>query len=214
MKKFVDLPELNKFLKHALHFRREEILNEVYLGTSSGFDSRDTLVIREIEKKEREILTRFYEETNLSDLYTEERIGRYFSNGCRCHVALKRGKIVGHLWWGGRDLKFKYCDPALRFIRDRYNLREEDIVAVDFFVLPEERGSGTSLEFMSKVWQSLHGLGYNRCFGTVAPSNRGARWTYKLLGHRDIGKIVIHRIFNYIVFIDGKLYFSPHALSS
>lgn len=205
---------LKHFLKHALYVRREEILNEGYLGAPSEYDSRETLVIREIEEKEREVLTSFYEESNLRDLYTEERIGRYFSNGCKCHVAMKLDRVVGHLWWGGRDLKFKYCDPALRFIGDRYNMGKEDIVAVDFFVLPEERGSGTSLEFMSKVWRSLHELGYNRCLGTVAPNNRGARWTYKLLGHRDLRKIVIHRIFNYFVLIDGKLYFSPHVLSS
>jgi len=214
MKGFLNLAEVGKFLKHALYVRREEILLEGNFGNLCEYVINDTLVIREIEAKDQETLSRFYAESKLSDLYTKERIQRYFSNGCRCHVAKRGERIIGHIWWGGHDMKFRSCDPALRYFKDSFKPGIKAVIGVDFYIVPEERGRGTALEFMHKMWQRLQGLGYEQWLGTVSPDNRGARWTYKLLGYQDVRKIVIHRIFNYFVFIGGELYFSPHSHSS
>jgi len=204
---------LIKFLKHALYVRHEELLIEADLNKVKESSFKDALDILTIKKEQQDFLLECYRKSNTYELYHENRIKRYFASGCKCFIAMKKDKFIGHIWWGDNKMSFKYCDPALRYVGETFKLKNNVALAVDFFITPEERGSGTAVEFLSKVWITLNKFGYDRSFGLVQPHNRAARWTYKLLGCIDFKTIVVHRIFNYLVLIDKKLYLSPHSLS-
>jgi hypothetical protein len=126
---------------------------------------------------------------------------------------MKNNEFIGHMWWGDREMRFARCDPSLRYVGETYELKDDDSLGVDLFIVPGERGSGTALEFFSKLSIALNDLGYNRHLGVVQPGNRSARWLYKLFGSKDLQKIVVHRILNYLVLIGKKLYISPHHFS-
>jgi len=203
-----------KFIKHALYVRHEELLNAGYLDKQKVFSFKNSLQIVPIGKKDQDVLFEFHRKSKSCELYPKNRIDRYFASDCKCFIALRNNKFVGHMWWGNKKMSFKYCDPALRYVGETFELKDDDVLAVDFFIIPAERGSGTALEFLSKVWLALNTLGYNRCFGLVQPQNRAARWIYKLFGFTDLQRIAVHRIFNYFVLNNKKFYLSPHSLSS
>ena len=74
--------------------------------------------------------------------------------------------------------------------------QNDDVLGIDFFILPEERGDGRALEFYAKVCRQLNQLGYQHMFGSVLSDNRAARWIYDLLGLEVIKKVTIHRLLN------------------
>lgn len=213
LKKTYKTVGFKKFLKNLFYKKHEEILIGVDLNKRPEFSSKKDLKIQRIGIKDQNVLLDFYRTSNSSELYPISRIENCFASGGKCFIAMRKNKIIGHFWWGNNKMNFKYLDPASRNVGDTFGLKDDDALAIDFFIIPEERGQGTVLEFFPKVLIELNKLGYQRCFGLVLPDNRGARWTYKLLGHIDFKRIVLHRILNYIVLIDKKIYFSPPFLS-
>jgi hypothetical protein len=198
-----------QFIINLFYKSHEEILAWGDLNKRTEFSFRNNLTLQSIEKKHQDILLNFYRESNSSDLYPGSRIDNYFANDFKCFIAKRENKIIGHVWWGDNRSTYVKCDPSLRYIGETFGLKEGDVLAIDFFIVPEERGGGTAIDCFYNTLISLNELGHNRLFGLVQPNNRGARWTYKLLGFIDIKKIVVHRILNYIVLIDRKIYLSP-----
>jgi len=204
---------LRKFLKNFLYAKREEVLTLVDLGSLKVFSSKVPLEIRCLKSTDRTFLHDLYRNNGMDKIYSQERIDRYFENNYICYLAYKEGKFIGHAWFGNDQMNAKRSDPALRYVKEAF-YRTEDILGVDYYILPEERGGGNSLSFMSMVFNALREQGYKRCLGTVHPDNRPARWTYKVLGYKELRTVVIKRIFNYFVAIENRVYFSPHYLSS
>jgi GNAT superfamily N-acetyltransferase len=204
---------LKKMCKHAFYVRHEEIFSGGDIDIHKRFPFKNGLTVLAMERKDLDVLSEYYLKADCG-LYPKSRIERYFENDCKCFIAMKNDDFVGHWWWGGREMKFASCDPSLRYVGETCELKDYDAFGVDFFLVPEKRGSGIALEFFSKILLSLNELGYKRHFGLVQSHNHGARWLYKLFGFKDLQTIVVHRVLNYVVLIDKKLYFAPHHLSS
>lgn len=205
---------LKKFLKYAFYVKHEELLIEGDFSKLKEISYKDTLHLLHIEKGQQAELLEYYMQSDSNELYNKSRISRYFTSGFKCFIALKKGKFTGHLWLADNKVNFKHSDPALRYIGETFELLDGDALAVDFFIIPNERGGGTALEFLAKAYVILTEQGYKRCFGLVQTQNKGARWTYKIMGHVESKKLIVHRVFNYLVLIGKKLYLSPHSLSS
>ena len=204
---------LKKFIKHALYVRHEESVIGGVFNEMKKLSDKETLQLQTIRKEQQNDLFEYYKQSNIDGQFPRSRIERYFANGCKCIIALKDNRFIGHMWWCDNKINFKNSDPVLRYMGETFTLKDEDSLAVDFFIIPEERGGGTVFEFLFRVYMKLSKLGYTSCTGMVRQHNKAARWTYILMGHVEYKKIVVHRIFNYLVLINKKLYFSPHSLS-
>ena len=104
-------------------------------------------------------------------------------------------------WWGTKQSDYKNCLPILRYLHKNFLKQNDDVLGIDFFILPEERGDGIALEFYAKVCRKLNHFGYKQMFGSVLSDNRSARWTYNLLDQAIIQKVTILRLFVYKTFI-------------
>lgn len=197
---------IKRFLKKSIYTRREEILSIRDLSKKLNFPLRDDLKIQAIEKEDLQLLIDFYKKNDQQKLYPKNRIEKYFVSNCKCFIAKKNDKIIGHAWWGNNKIIFKFDDPPLKYACEKIDLKHDDAIGVDFFLIPEERGGGIALDFLSKVQIALNDLGYNRMYGLVNSQNRAARWTYKIIGNNDLETIVIHNLFRYIAIINNRMY--------
>jgi len=189
------------FITHAFYLKQEALLLIKDLNELSPYESLNNLQIHSLHESKKGDLLKFYNLANISIVNPELLIENYLNDGCKCFFATKRNQIIGFLWWGDKQSDFKNCLPILRHIQKKILKKNDDVLGIDFFILPEERGDQRALEFYAKVCRKLNNLGYKHIFGTVLSNNRAARWTYNLLGLTIIKKVTIIRLLIYKTFI-------------
>lgn len=189
------------FITHAFYIKQEALLLIKDLNELSPYESLNKIQIHSLHKSKQGELVKFYNLANISIVNPELLIKNYLKDGCKCFFATKNDKIIGFLWWSDKQSDLKNCLPILRYIHKNVLKKNDDVLGIDFFILPEERGDGRALEFYAKVCRKLSQLGYKHIFGTVLSDNRPARWTYNLLGLTVIKKVTINRLLIYKTFI-------------
>src|SRR6056297_2039554 len=192
---------LINFIKHAFYIKQEALLLLKELDKLSPYESLNKLQIHSFDKNTKADLIEFYNLSKISIVTPELLIENYMNDDCKCFFATKNEKLIGFLWWGDKQTDVRHCLPILRYIHKKVLKKNNDALGIDFFILPEERGGGTALEFYAKACRQLNHLGYNCFLGTVLSDNRPARWTYNLLGLTVIKKLTIHRLLIYKTFI-------------
>lgn len=185
------------FIKNAFYIKQESILLIKELNEPSPFESHKKIEIHSFDKSKKNELLKFYNLANISALNPEILIENYLNAGHKCFLATKEDRIIGFFWWGGKQSDFKNCLPILRYVHKNVLKQNDDVLGIDFFILPEERGDGRAPEFYAKVCRQLNRLGYKHILGTVLSDNRAARWTYHVLGLTEKKRIIAHRILLY-----------------
>lgn len=205
---------LTKLLKKSIYVRTEELINEIDINAERRVSLKNELEIQSMEEKHMEDLLEIYKQADIYDDDPRDLISRYFKNNCKCFIATRNNNFIGHTWWGNNKMRFEFDSPDFRFIRDEIELKDDDAYMWDFFIVPKERSGGYAFEFMSKVLLALNKEGYNRVTGCVplTPVFRSARWIYSLLGAKEVKRIVVRKIFAYMLVFKGKrLYFNKHG---
>jgi GNAT superfamily N-acetyltransferase len=119
----------------------------------------------------------------------DARFAAYVEAGFHGFVAFQGDELVGYYWWVDRHAQNLF--PDLRELGLGIELAERDAYGSDFFLLEEHRGGGTAGEFLFKLETSLRDRGYDRLWGYVISSNRGARWIYAVRQYRPTW--IVHR---------------------
>lgn len=202
-------------LKKAIYARSEELMLEKDLSEEATISFKNKLKIQSIEKKHMDVLLKLYKQSGIYDGNPTSYISRYFKNNCKCFIATINNNFIGHIWWGNNKMSFEFDDPDFKFIRDEIELKDDDVYMWDFFIVSKERGSGISIELLSKVFLAIKKLGYNRIVGFVPVTEVfiPARWTYKLLGCKEIKRIVVRKFFTFLVFKGKRLYFNREGFN-
>ena len=205
---------LKLLFKKAFYQKTEEIFSEINLNNKINIAHKDVVEIHRMGKKDINILLEKYKQSCFYDHDPTNHIKTYFKNGCNCYIATVNRNIIGHIWWGDNQMRFEFNDPDLLFIRDEIKMKDEDVYMWDFYILPEKRPGGYAIEFFSKVIIDLKSLGYNRIIGFVPniPSFRAAMWVYRLMGSKEIKRIIHRRILSCLVFKNNKLYFDKNII--
>ena len=185
---------IKKFISDAVYFKQEPILLIKDLTTRSPFENKNSLEVIPVNNDEKFNLINFYDESEAFIFNSKDLVRSHFEDNCQCFIAKKKNIIIGFLWWADINSPFNSCSPVIRHIRYNAGMTGQDALGIDFFVLPEERGNATALEFYSKACKQLYDRGYTRLYGMVLPENRAARWTYNVLGLTETKKISAHRI--------------------
>lgn len=185
---------IKKFISHAIYFKQEPILIIKDLNSRSPFEDKNSLEVIPVNIEEQDNLINFYEKSEAFIFNSKDLVRNHFEDNCQCFIAKKQNKIIGFLWWADINSPFNSCTPVIKHVRYNVGMTAQDALGIDFFILPEERGNATALEFYAKACKQLNDLGYKQFYGMVLPENRAARWTYNVLGLTETKKISAHRI--------------------
>jgi hypothetical protein len=130
----------------------------------------------------------------------------YIKNKSQCFILELKGNIIGYIWCVNNKCGIHSEIIDYKFYRNVLKLKDDEVYLFDALLDPQYRGHHNATEFFLKVFSALKKLGYNRAFGMVLTNNLPARWTYKILGWKDIKKIVERRFFKVFVFKNKKVF--------
>jgi hypothetical protein len=194
-------------LKGVIYSYNQEIILEKDLNNSTEFYLKDNLKIERIEKKHLSNLVLLRKEVGIGENTSIKELNEYLNNNCNGFIAKLNGKIIGYIWWRDDKMKSSFGNSVFKFYTKEIKLNPHDTYAFDFLISPQYRGSSHAIEFLSKVLITLKKLGYKKNFGYVAACNLPARWTYKLLGYKEIKIVEVIRFFLFIGFRNKKIFF-------
>jgi GNAT superfamily N-acetyltransferase len=165
----------------------------------------DRMTIQCIEAHHFEDLAKLHSDIHSKSFMIE--FEEYQKNNCFGYMARIQGSIIGHIWWADHRMGYEFKDPDTMFMRRKLKLNRKDAYLFDYFIAPKSRGGGNSIEFLNKVLLSLRESGYTTIIGCVKEHNFPAKWTYSILGFKNIQKVHIYRLFLFFVIRGDKLFF-------
>lgn len=206
------LAELIKLFKKAIYSYNEEIILVKDLGDLTRFSLKNRLQVESIEKKYLPTLEVLSKQVGYGGRDPLRKLNEYLDNSCNGLIAKLNGEIIGCIWWGDNKMKSNFSSIISRFYVKEIKLTLSETYGFNFLIAPQYRGSGHAIEFLTKFLSVLRDFGYKRTFGFVASDNLPARWIYMLAGYKEIRKVKVHRILQFIVFRNKKIFFDKEAL--
>lgn len=200
-----------KLLKKAICDRYDLIIFEGKTNEDMHWAHRTVLEIQAVGKQELYLLDEYYRE---SSVFQSNPMGWFkdnIDNDYTCLIARCKGTIIGYIWWCDFNVSSKFHDLDVKIIRDKIELKDDDVYCSDFFISPEYRRGGYANEFACKIKSALNKLGYNRILFVVSDYIRPLRRFYRLLRFHEIKSIAARRLFIFIVVTDRTLFFDKNG---
>lgn len=121
------------------------------------------------------------------------RAERYFRRGYRTLVLARGGEAIGDVWYvSPRTARTPEIHRHLGWFG--IELGWDDVYMFDMHVTAGERGGGIATHFMSSVLHHLRDGGVRRAFGYFDARNTPALWMHRLLGFRELPRVVIRKV--------------------
>lgn len=201
--KLIELIGFRRFLKMLIYSQREEIMQVLDMNKVAYPISKCKLNVHSIERKHVPRLVLFRKQAKIYGIGPDV----YLNNGCQGFLAELEGEIIGYAWWGDYRSNYYFDPKGTEFYIKQIALAPTYAYSFDLFVAPEYRGNGNALEFSRKYILELKALGYERIYVTVHKENIAARWIYKIVGGKDVKKIVVRRFLLFFLFKNSKYFF-------
>lgn len=126
----------------------------------------------------------------------QERVELYFQKGYRGLAMVLDGKVVGDLWYVGRDTaQTPEIHPDVQ--RFKIDLADKEVYMFDMHVGAEQRGGGLATFLLSSALHHLNDRGYHKAFGYYSAGNIPALWVHRLLGYQELPRLIMRRFFLY-----------------
>jgi GNAT superfamily N-acetyltransferase len=209
--KLIRMIGLRRFLNRLLYSRYEEMLQVIDLNKVAYPSSKGKLNVSSIERKHVPMLALLRKQAGIWGSNPAKGLEIYLDHGCKGFYAELKGEIIGYVWWGDSNSKFDFDPQGYEYYFKEANLTPSDVYGFDLFITPSHRGRGNSLEILSKYLLALRDLGYKKNYGFVAIDNIAASWVYKIIGCKDVKKVVVRRILLFFVFKNLKLFFDNNG---
>jgi len=177
-------------VKHFIYYRSQEIVCQKDLSQIINIGNHK-LEIEPINETNKNTLREFVEKNYNKNMY-KNWPEYFYKNNYKGFIAMLYGKIIGYIWWWNNDNSMK---PPPEIIFYNIKLDKDNVYMFNFFIAPQYRGGGNAIEFMTRVFSELKKLGYNWTTGIVGPNYLPARWTYNIVGYKDIKTITGRHIF-------------------
>lgn len=174
------------------------------LDLSQGFFTlqKHKLTIKEIDESNKDALIKFAQENFNNNMYVNW-IFYFIKNEYRGRVALLHDEIIGYLWWWTHD---QGVHPPPEILFYNVKVKKGDAYGFNFFIAPQFRGHGNSIEFLSRHFSMLRSLGYKNSTGIHGTDSLPVSWTYRLVGFKET------RIFPVYAFFGHRLVFNEKAV--
>lgn len=203
---------LSSFLKKLIYSRHEEILQEIDLNKVASFPSSCKLDVHNIQRQHIPRLALFRKQAGIGDADPAEGLEEYLDHGCKGFVAELEGEIIGYIWWGDYYTDFSFDPQKYEYYLKEARVTPADTYGFDFFIMPIHRGQGKSLAILSTYLLALRDLGYKKNYGYVRVNNTAALWIYKIIGCKDIKRIVVRRFFLFFLFKNLRYFYDKNGL--
>lgn len=212
-----------EFLKNALYHRQVEIIIHMKdLNEEAKFCLKNKIEIESLKKMHLHALLDL---TFPNDPYAHydvdewrewllTKFTQFFENDCKGFAARLEGNLIGYSWYWNSKMGSAFTfwpEYTIMINMIKIMMKNNDLIGFDLFIDHKNRGDGKAIEFVFKSFFVLRHLGYNRLFGWTYAHNRPAMWTYKVIGYKEVKRIVVRRILIFIVFYGNKPSFDPHG---
>jgi len=177
-------------LKHFIYHSSQETLCQKDFSQIINIP-KFKLEIETVNESNRDTLTEFVVNNYNKNMY-RNWISYFYKNNYNGFVASLNRNIIGYIWWWANDKSTK-PPPEINFYNIK--LKKDDVYMFNFFIAPQYRGKGNAIEFMSMVFSELKKIGYNRTTGIVGSNYLPARWTYRVVGYKDIRSVTKRNFF-------------------
>jgi GNAT superfamily N-acetyltransferase len=204
----IKLIGLGKFIMRLLYSRQEEIALEINLDEVARFPLKDSLNVYSIERKHVPELALFRAQAGIGGDNPAAGLEEYLDHGFNGFLAELEGRIIGYLWWGNSTSDFYiYPQGCGYYTREIVKMGLTNTFSFDYYLAPQHRGKGIAFEFMANCFYQLRDLGYKINYGYVHSDNVAARWIYKIIGFKEIKRIIMRRLFLFFLFKNTRYYF-------
>jgi RimJ/RimL family protein N-acetyltransferase len=211
--RIVSIIGITGLLKRLVYSRHEEIMQEIDLQKELRFTAKHRLTMHDIEEQHIPRLASLRKQAGIGGEDPAADLHEYLNNGCHGFMAELEEEIIGYIWWGDHKTNFSFDVKGYEYYVKELGISPGDVYGFDFFIVPAYRGKGYAIEIIGNNLKALKNLGYKRDYGYVHKDNVAARWIYKIIGFRDVKKIVVRRVFLYFLFKNSKLFIDPSGLN-
>jgi len=139
-------------------------------------------------------------------------LNSHIKNGFKCYLATLSDEIIGYNWFTEKQDRPEHNHPHL--LRYDIELQKDELYGFDFYISPQHRGGGNSVEFYTVMRFRLKAQGFKKIYGYVDAANRQASWFYKLMGQKEINEVKTCKIFNYFLIMNKRVYLKNNRLFS
>ncbi len=190
-------------IKPFVYHRVLQIISEKDLTQDVSLGKNNKLEIEAINESNRESLKDFIKNNFDKNTYRYwlryEHINNY--NG---FIGSINGNIIGYVFSWDKNNGIK---PPLDIFLYNIKLKKNEVYMFNFLVADQYRGSGNAIEFTNKVSLYLKKLGYISSKGVCDEKNLPARWTYKIVGQKDIFSLTVYVFLNCIIYCNKSIFF-------
>lgn len=185
--------------KPYFYYKFTRVVSKRDLSQEINLNSSNKLVIESINELNKDTLIKLAKKDyNKIDRNWWDR---YYKENYNGFIAKLKDEIIGYVWWVNSDMK----KPREVFFNN-IKLEKGDTYGFNFFIVPQYRGDGNSVEFLNKVFFELKKLGYSSNFGFVDVHNLSARWTYRIVGFKDIKTSTSYVFLNLIAYHNKAIF--------
>ena len=136
------------------------------------------------------VLRRFNE--RYRDPHRTAAVAAYLRNGYDGFLVYRGDAAIGYWWWVSNRIDPALTHPCVE--RFEIALRDDEVFAFDYFIVPEYRDRGAALKALSSIYEALAHRGYRAVWGSVDSDNVQARWVYKLHGNDLVRRTVGYEV--------------------
>lgn len=156
-----------------------------------------SLLVRELTAEDVEAVQECIRTHNVRPQDCANRLVFNVSHGYRALVGLLDGKVVAYGWLVGQEQEH----PA----KHLYDIQvcANELYACDLFVAPRFRKNNMALEFLVRAELIGRKVGIKRIIAAIRDSNRRSLWVHHQAGYREIGRLRVHTLFNYLL-VSGR----------
>lgn len=185
-----------------IYRKNDDLLLLMDLNKEIKFSGKSRIQIQSIENHHFPLLIQFNKKYREAQRITY--LTGYQKNGYKGYLAFINNELIGYMWWVDNKIIPTKNHPSI--FRFELCLKDDDIYWFDLFIVPNYRGSGYAVEFISKITFELRKLGYNRAMGLVASDNRPAKLFYFICGNKIVKHFISYEWFSLFLFQDEKIF--------
>lgn len=189
-------------IRHFLYYKRSERVAQKDLSQEIFLRNKCKFMIEPLNELNKNAVREYINEETRNDLHSL-RIRHHYINTYNGFIAFFQGNVVGHLWWWSYKSNPK---PPDEFLFYNLKIEKDTVYLYDFDIASPYRGGGGAIDFLTRSFFELKKLGYKRTVGVHDPKNLAARWTYKVIGEKDIKTINVHIFLNTLVYYDKAIF--------